>query len=84
MAGKTCLVKMLMEGESTQINEDDRTFGVVFYNWKPEPHVDELELMVIDCAGQEAYQMTHQLFLSEGKFRYVYATLENFTVMAHL
>ncbi|CAB3981647.1 malignant fibrous histiocytoma-amplified sequence 1 homolog [Paramuricea clavata] len=66
MAGKTSLVKALMTGESTQIDEDDRTFGVVFYHWKPEPDVDELELMVVDCAGQKKYQMTHQLFLSEG------------------
>ncbi|XP_046855464.1 malignant fibrous histiocytoma-amplified sequence 1 homolog [Xenia sp. Carnegie-2017] len=86
MAGKTSLVKMLMEGESTQINEDDRTFGVVFYNWKPEPHVDELELMVIDCAGQKAYQMTPQLLLSEGAlfilvvnlFRYVFENSANY------
>ncbi|CAB4019295.1 malignant fibrous histiocytoma-amplified sequence 1 homolog, partial [Paramuricea clavata] len=65
MAGKTSLVNALMTGESTQIDEDDRTFGVVFYHWKPEPEVDELELMVVDCAGQKKYQMTHQLFLSE-------------------
>jgi GTPase SAR1 family protein len=58
MAGKTSLVHALMKGKSTQIDEDDRTFGVVFYHWKPEPDVDELELMVVDCAGQKKYHMT--------------------------
>jgi GTPase SAR1 family protein len=71
MAGKTSLVKSLMTGESTQIEEDDRTFGVVFYHWKPEPDVDELEFMVVDCAGQKKYQMIHQLFLSEGDYKNV-------------
>jgi GTPase SAR1 family protein len=66
MAGKTSLVDALMKGRSTEIDVDDRTFGVVFYHWKPEPHVDELELVVVDCAGQKNYLMTHQLFLSEG------------------
>ena len=66
MAGKTSLVNALMKCESTEITEKDRTFGVEFFHWKPEPHVDELELMVVDCAGQKKYQMTHQLFLSEG------------------
>ncbi len=69
MAGKTSLVNALMTGESTQIHVDDRTFGVVFYHLKPEPLVDELELMVVDCAGQKQYQMTHQLFLSEGNYK---------------
>ena len=66
MAGKTSLVDALMKGTPTEIRVDDRTFGVVFYHWKPEPHVDELELVVVDCAGQKKYQMTHQLFMSEG------------------
>ena len=66
MAGKTSLVTALKKGETTEINEADRTFGVMFCHWKPEPDVDELELMVVDCAGQKKYQMTHQLFLSEG------------------
>lgn len=66
LAGKTSLVNALVEGEAVEINTDDRTFGVVFYHWKPEPDVDELELLVVDCAGQREYQMTHQLFLSKG------------------
>lgn len=66
MAGKTSLVNALVKGEACEINEDDRTFGVVFYHWKPEPDVDDLELLVVDCAGQRKYQMTHQLFFSEG------------------
>ena len=66
MAGKTSLVHALMSGQSTRIDEADRTFGVMFYHWKPEPDIDELELMFVDCAGQKKYQMTHQLFLSEG------------------
>lgn len=68
MAGKTSLVSALIKGESTEIDADDRTFGVVFYNWKPEPEVDDLELLIVDCAGQKKYQMTHQLLLSEGIF----------------
>ena len=71
-AGKTSLVHTLTSGESTQIDEADRTFGVKFYHWKPEPDIDELELMVVDCAGQKKYQMTHQVFFSEGiKILYV-------------
>ncbi|XP_028393150.1 malignant fibrous histiocytoma-amplified sequence 1 homolog [Dendronephthya gigantea] len=66
MAGKSSVVNALIKCDPTEIKEDDRTFGVVFFHWKPEPHVDELELMVVDCAGQRKYQMTHQLFLSEG------------------
>ena len=66
MAGKTSLVDALMKGTPTEIRVDERTLGVVFFHWKPEPHVDELELVVVDCAGQKKYQMTHQLFISEG------------------
>lgn len=66
MAGKTSLVNALVKGEACEIYEHDRTFGVVFYHWKPEPDVDELELLVVDCAGQRKYHMTHQFFLSEG------------------
>ena len=66
MAGKTSLVYALMSGQSTRIDKADRTFGVMFCHWKPEPDIDELELMFVDCAGLKKYQMTHQLFLSEG------------------
>ena len=66
MAGKTSLVDTLIKGTPTEIRIDDRTLDVVFYHWKPEPHVDELELVVVDCAGKKKYQMTHQLFMSEG------------------
>ena len=74
MAGKTSLVKALVEGEACEIDKNDRTFGVVFYYWKPEPNVDELELLLVDCAGQRKYQMTHQLFLSEGINMHCYCT----------
>ena len=77
MAGKTSLVNVLMKGLSSEIKEEDRTFGVTFYHWKPEPLVDELELMVIDCAGQRKYQMTHQLFLSEGINTIILVILDN-------
>ena len=69
LAGKTSLIEALVKGEACRIDKDDRTFGVVFYHWKPEPHVDDLELLVVDCAGQRKYQMTHRLFLSKGMWK---------------
>ncbi len=57
-----------MEGRDAHVPEEDRTVGLDTYFWRPRPHEDgpELEVLIVDCAGQRKYLLTHQFFLTEG------------------
>ncbi len=64
--GKTSLAKALVEGKAANITEDERTIGLDLYFWRPIPHKEELEILIVDCAGQRKYLLTHQFFFTEG------------------
>ena len=34
--------------------------------WKPRPDIDDLEVLMVDCAGQRGHLLTHQFFFSQG------------------
>lgn len=52
--------------------EEERTIGMDFFHWKAEAKEDGLQVLLVDCAGQKKYILTHQLFMSTGLFRYCY------------
>ena len=58
-----------MDCEDAEIEAEDRTVGIDFYYWKAEPHLPNgLEVLIVDCAGQRQYLLTHQLFLCHANF----------------
>eukprot|EP00112_Aurelia_sp_Birch-Aquarium-sp1_P023376 Seg6940.1 transcript_id=Seg6940.1/GoldUCD/mRNA.D3Y31 product="Malignant fibrous histiocytoma-amplified sequence 1" protein_id=Seg6940.1/GoldUCD/D3Y31 len=65
-AGKTSLAHALVYGRDGNVAADQRTVGLDYYSWKPRPLTDELEILLVDCAGQRNYLLTHQFFLTEG------------------
>ena len=40
----------------------EATIGIDFYKWT----LFDIEVLMIDCAGERKYMLTHQLFLSTG------------------
>lgn len=80
-AGKTSLVKGMIDGTPRLCPEDKRTKGV-------EVHVDKLHqpdpahglrLIFWDFAGHQEYHSTHQIFLSEGALHLLVVDLERFS-----
>ena len=69
--GKTSLVHALVYGKDGNVAADQRTVGLDYYSWKPRPLTDELEILLVDCAGQRNYLLTHQFFLTEGELIFV-------------
>lgn len=65
--GKTSLAHALVYGRDGNVAADQRTVGLDYYSWKPRPLTDELEILLVDCAGQRNYLLTHQFFLTEGE-----------------
>ena len=63
MLGKTSLAKSFQDipcGES----DNETTIGIDFYDWK----LFDIEVLIVDCAGEKKYMLTHQLFLSTGTY----------------
>lgn len=60
-SGKTSLAKAL-QGEPCCNTTNVSTIGIDFYKWK----MFDIEILIIDCAGEKKYMLTHQLFLSTG------------------
>ena len=65
--GKTSLVHALVYGQDGNIQPDDRTVGLDYYTWKLKPLEDPIEVLLVDCAGQRQYLLTHQFFFAQGK-----------------
>ena len=67
-AGKTSLVNALVQGKVCTTTEATpcSTIGLEFHSWKPNPE-EELQVRVVDCAGQKKYQLTHSFFIHEGE-----------------
>ena len=67
-AGKTHLAKALSTNSEAEGGVDE-TIGIDCFKWNHFDEKDgkELEVMILDCAGQTKYMETHQLFLSTGK-----------------
>ena len=65
-SGKTFLAKALYTCKEPE-ECNDETIGIDCFHWKHK-HNDEdtLEILIVDCAGQKKYMLTHQLFLSTG------------------
>ena len=66
--GKTSLVHALVYGQDGNIQPDDRTVGLDYYTWKLKPLEDPIEVLLVDCAGQRQYLLTHQFFFAQGKY----------------
>ena len=65
--GKTTLAKAIHSFVEPEA-EIERTIGMDFFNWKAEAKEDGLQVLLVDCAGQKKYILTHQLFMSTGTF----------------
>ena len=61
-SGKTTLAKVIHSYEEPEPVEE-RTIGMDFFEWKGK---DDLRVLIIDCAGQKKYILTHQIFLQPG------------------
>ena len=59
--GKTSLAKAL-QGNPCDTAPKETTIGIDFYKWT----LFDIEVLIIDCAGERKYMLTHQLFLSAG------------------
>lgn len=59
--GKTSLAKAL-QGNPCNTAPKETTIGIDFYKWT----LFDIEVLIIDCAGERKYMLTHQLFLSTG------------------
>lgn len=59
--GKTSLAKAL-QGNPCNAAPKETTIGIDFYKWT----LFDIEVLIIDCAGERKYMLTHQLFLSTG------------------
>ena len=53
----------MLQGEPCCNSPNVSTIGIDFYEWK----MFDIEILIIDCAGEKKYMLTHQLFLSTGK-----------------
>ena len=53
----------MLQGEPCCNSPNASTIGIDFYEWK----MFDIEILIIDCAGEKKYMLTHQLFLSTGK-----------------
>jgi GTPase SAR1 family protein len=58
-AGKTSVIRAMMNGTSEKIHEDKRTVGIDLKTWKEEGLVFHIK----DLAGQAVYTLTNQFFL---------------------
>lgn len=63
--GKTTLAKAI-HLYYTPDYEEERTIGMDFFKWMAEAKEDGLQVLLVDCAGQKKYILTHQLFMSTG------------------
>eukprot|EP00794_Sanderia_malayensis_P017826 gene17826-19607_t len=79
MAGKTSLAKALVEGRDANVTTDERTIGLDNYFWRPNPHESELEILIVDCAGQRKYLLTHQFFFTEGAIFLLVVNLKQYS-----
>lgn len=59
--GKTSLAKSLI-GQSCCDNEKTATIGMDMFSCQ----IQDTDIVIIDCAGENKYVLTHQLFLSSG------------------
>ena len=64
-----------MDGKDAKIDEDHRTVGIDQHLWKPRPDIDDLEVLMVDCAGQRNYLLTHQFFFSQGRIYFIIVIL---------
>ena len=55
----------MVDGKDANIAPELRTVGLDYFSWKPRPE-DSLDILMLDCAGQRKYLLTHQFFLTEG------------------
>ena len=56
-----------MYKKDAKIEPDERTVGIDFHKWRPNPQQEDgIEIRLIDCAGQRRYLLTHQFFFTEG------------------
>ena len=65
LSGKTTLSKAIYSYEEPEPVEE-RTIGLDFFEWKAEAKHDGLKVLIVDCAGQKKYVLTHQLFMQTG------------------
>lgn len=67
-AGKTSLAEAIVSCQAADAGVNIKTIGIDFFHWKEQlPDTDEmLDVMIVDCAGEKKYLLTHQLFLSVG------------------
>ncbi len=61
-AGKTSIIRALMNGTSEKIHEDKRTVGIDLKTWDLSEEED-LVFHIKDLAGQAVYSLTNQFFL---------------------
>ena len=61
ISGKTSLAKAL-QGNPCNAVPKETTIGIDFYKWA----LFDIDVLIIDCAGERKYMLTHQLFLSTG------------------
>ena len=80
-AGKTSLVKGMIDGQPHLCRDDDRTKGVDVHVDKPlKPDAErKLELIFWDFAGHSEYSSSHQLFLSKGALNLLVVDLKMFS-----
>lgn len=76
LIGKTSLANAVQgKGCDPHVKED--TIGIDFYEWLPEEN--DVEILIVDCAGEHKYTLTHQLFVSIGT-----DILYNFVTLSHM
>ena len=61
-AGKTSIIRALMNGTSEKIHEDKRTVGIDLKTWNLSKE-EGLVFHIKDLAGQAVYSLTNQFFL---------------------
>ena len=62
-AGKTSLIKRLLDGEFDQ--NEPQTHGINIQNWKIKLKNEDIKVNIWDFGGQEIMHSTHQFFLSK-------------------
>lgn len=83
--GKTSLAEAIVSCQAADAGVNIKTIGIDFFHWKEQlPDTDEmLDVMIVDCAGEKKYLLTHQLFLSVGNIHFYFALAKMHCVWAH-
>ncbi|XP_066929100.1 malignant fibrous histiocytoma-amplified sequence 1 homolog [Clytia hemisphaerica] len=75
-SGKTTLAKAIYSYEEPEPVEE-RTIGMDFFEWKDK---NGLNVLIVDCAGQKKYILTHQIFMQTGILFAVVLNLKDYNM----